>query len=148
MAASHAKKDPPPSSMSVFQSDKMPLMRTARPAFTLAGGGSSQPPSTLLFVNVGSAQSREEKRQIRAHIMFTTHEARRRQGTQGRKSSNKNPEEDQQRVVYLPATENPLQDASVMCEDPFDSLPVKSFPGMHELVEYCTSPPLCISDHH
>ncbi|KAK0637649.1 hypothetical protein DIS24_g10623 [Lasiodiplodia hormozganensis] len=68
--------------------------------------------------------------------MFTTHEARRRQGTQGRKSSNKNPEDDQRRVVYLAATENPLQDASVMCEDPFDSLPVKSFPGMHELVEY------------
>ncbi|KAF4535030.1 uncharacterized protein LTHEOB_3005 [Lasiodiplodia theobromae] len=68
--------------------------------------------------------------------MFTTHEARRRQGTQGRKSSNKNPEEDQRRIVYLAASESPLQDASVMCEDPFDSLPVKSFPGMHELVEY------------
>ncbi|OJD40274.1 uncharacterized protein BKCO1_1000556 [Diplodia corticola] len=120
--------------MALSRPDSLAFSRSARPAFAaspVSPAGVSQTPSTFLFVDAGTTQSREQRRQIRAQVMFATHEARRRRGMKGSEDPEK-----AQKDRHVRRTESPLQDASVMHEDPFDSLPVKAFPGMHNLIFY------------
>ncbi|KAL0264245.1 hypothetical protein SLS55_000192 [Diplodia seriata] len=142
-----ATMDPPPAgSMAVFQPDNVSFSRLARPAFTTSAA--PQAPPTFLFVNVGTVKSREEKRQIRAQVMYATHEARRRRGIQGRKAAKEKCEDDQTKDIVR--TVSPLQDAGLMGEDPFDSLPVKAFPGMNDLFRFYidTYPGFPLVDDH
>lgn len=63
---------------------------------------------------------------IRRHIMQAVHEARRRHKI-----------EDCDEANAVMRVQSPLQEASFAGSDPFDSLPVKNFSGMHDLLGYC-----------
>ncbi|KAL1641013.1 hypothetical protein SLS58_006455 [Diplodia intermedia] len=76
--------------------------------------------------------SRIKRRKIRAHVMFATHEAKRRHGL-------RRPEPDQKKDE--PPNSNamvphPLQRMNFADADPFDCLPVRCYPGMHDLLAY------------
>lgn len=108
---------PTPGSMITF--DHAQFTRAARPTFA----SQVEAPSSLLFVDATSKKSGSEKRMIRRHIMHAVHEARRRHKI-----------EDCDEVIRV---QSPLQEASFAGADPFDSLPVKNFSGMHDLLGYC-----------
>lgn len=100
----------------IFDRHDALFTRGAPPAFA----SREESPSALLFVDVTTKKSQSEKRRIRAHIMHASHEAKRRQALEVTKRIS-----------------SPLQDASFASVDPFDSLPVKTIPGVHELVVEC-----------
>lgn len=139
MAVCQTDKSLSSNSKAESQSGDRPFSRTAQPAFSYSGA--SEPPSTLLFIDVGTPKSRKERSEIRSHVMFATHEARQRRGLQRPKVDNYSNEKVQDTLVNLQAKNifNGVQNPSarVMCADPFDSLPVKTFPGMHDIIAYC-----------
>ncbi|KAL1614881.1 hypothetical protein SLS54_009435 [Diplodia seriata] len=121
--------------------DGAPFSRGARPAFS--SSGAAPPPSTLLFVDVTAPKSRQERREMRAQVSFATHEARRRRTLQGRKTEKRKGKKDADNPAESSAlarihnAQSPLQGASVMTADPFNSLPVETFAGMHDIFTYC-----------
>lgn len=138
MAACQTDKILPSNSNAESQSGDRPFSRTAQPAFSYSS--TSEPPSTLLFINVGTPKSRKERSEIRSHVMFATHEAKQRRGLQHPKVDNYSNEKVQDTLANSQAkiVSNRVQNLSVrvMCADPFDSLPVKTFPGMHDIIAY------------
>ncbi|KAK0621077.1 hypothetical protein DIS24_g11470 [Lasiodiplodia hormozganensis] len=102
------------------------LSLAARPLFASQGSSSS-----LLFVDETAPKNQVERRKIRAHVSLNTHEAKRRQGLRGQREGGRRRSSGENATV-----ENPLLDAPFANADPFDSLPVKKFPGMHDLIGY------------
>ncbi|KAF4536446.1 uncharacterized protein LTHEOB_2207 [Lasiodiplodia theobromae] len=102
------------------------LSLAARPLFASQGSSSS-----LLFVDETAPKNQVERRKIRAHVSLNTHEAKRRQGLRGQREGVRRRSSGENATV-----ENPLLDAPFANADPFDSLPVKKFPGMHDLIGY------------
>lgn len=112
---------------------KATCSRAARPDFA----SQTEQPSTLLFVDVTAPKDKASKRKIRAHIMHATHESRRRRGLEDEK---KRQAQNFNAMIQNFRACSPLRLASSGNEDPFDSLPVKSFSGMNDLVLLCTHP--------
>lgn len=113
--------------MSGSEPRKEVLSLAARPLFASQGSSSS-----LLFVDETAPKNQVERRKIRAHVSLNTHEAKRRQGLRGPREGGRRRSSGENATV-----ENPLLDAPFANADPFDSLPVKKFPGMHDLIGYC-----------
>lgn len=111
-----------PASGSMITFDHVQFTRAARPSFA----SRAEPTSTLLFVDATSKKSESERRMIRRHIMYAVHEARRRHKI-----------EDCDEANAIIRVQSPLQEASFAGADPFDSLRVKNFSGMHDLLGYC-----------
>ncbi|KAL1633579.1 hypothetical protein SLS58_011031 [Diplodia intermedia] len=79
---------------------------------------------------------------MRAQVSFATHEARRRRTLQGRKPEKKKGKKradhpaESSALARIHNAQSPLQGASVTAADPFNSLPVGTFAGMHDIFTY------------